>query len=129
MGVDPSHELRKLVKLIGVQLQASSLPASMTPVEAMNFFCAYHGVAPRYDLLERFGLKEKKAEQYSGLSAGQQRRLALALAIAHNPQVLFLDEPTAGLDVPSRLELHNMMHEVQKERHNHHPGHARHGRG
>jgi ABC-2 type transport system ATP-binding protein len=114
LGVDPSRELRKLIKVIGVQLQASSLPASMTPVEAMNFFCAYHGVAPRYDLLERLGLKEKKTEQFSSLSTGQQRRLALALTIAHNPQVLFLDEPTAGLDVPSRLELHDMMHEFQK---------------
>jgi ABC-2 type transport system ATP-binding protein len=115
LGIDPSREMRKLVKLIGVQLQASGLPASMTPVEAMNFFCSYHGVAPRYDLLERLGLQEKKTEQFSGLSTGQQRRLALALAIAHNPQVLFLDEPTAGLDVPSRLELHNMMHELQKD--------------
>ncbi|HTX79930.1 MAG TPA: ABC transporter ATP-binding protein [Longilinea sp.] len=114
LGVDPSREMGKLVKVIGVQLQASGLPASMTPVEAVNFFCSYHGVAPRYDLLERLGLKEKKAEQFSGLSTGQQRRLALALAIAHNPQVLFLDEPTAGLDVPSRLELHDMMRELQK---------------
>ena len=115
LGVDPSRDLHKLVRVIGVQLQASGLPASMTPVEAMNFFCAYHGVTPRYDLLERLGLKDKKAEQFSALSTGQQRRLALALAIAHNPQVLFLDEPTAGLDVPSRLELHDMMHELQKE--------------
>ena len=71
-------------------------------------------MAPRYDLLERLGLKEKKTEQFATLSTGQQRRLALALAIAHDPQVLFLDEPTAGLDVPSRLELHEMMREFQK---------------
>jgi len=79
----------------------------------MKFFCAYHDVVPRYDLLDRFGLKEKRREQYYQLSAGQQRRLGLALAVAHNPPVLFLDEPTAGLDVASRIELHNLMRELQ----------------
>ena len=79
----------------------------------MKFFCAYHGVVPRYDLLDRFGLKEKRREQYYQLSAGLQRRLGLALAVAHKPPVLFLDEPTAGLDVASRIELHNLMRELQ----------------
>jgi ABC-2 type transport system ATP-binding protein len=64
-------------------------------------------------LLERLGLKEKLAAQYRTLSTGQQRRLALALAIAHNPPVIILDEPTAGLDVASRVELHQMMSEMQ----------------
>ena len=57
----------------------------MTVDEAMRFFCAYHGVAPRYDLLERLGLASKRQSQYRELSTGQQRRLALALAVAHNP--------------------------------------------
>lgn len=52
--------------------------------------------------------------QYYQLSTGQKRRLALALAIAHNPKVLILDEPTAGLDVPSRVELHKLMREQQQ---------------
>jgi ABC-2 type transport system ATP-binding protein len=99
--------------LIGVQLQTSSLPESIRLDEAMKFFCAYHGVVPRYDVLDRFGLKEKRRAQYHQLSAGQQRHLGLALAVAHHPQVLFLDEPTAGLDVASRIELHNLMRELQ----------------
>ncbi len=82
--------------------------------EAMNFFSAYHNVAPRYDLLERLGLKEKMGVQYHALSTGLQRRLALALAIAHKPPILFLDEPTAGLDVQSRVELHDMIKELQE---------------
>ena len=104
---------RKLRNLIGVQLQSAGLPESITPDEAMKFFCAYHNVAPRFDLLERLGLAEKRNTQFFELSAGQQRRLALALAVAHNPQVLFLDEPTAGLDVATRVELHGMMRELQ----------------
>ena len=112
-GLDPTREQRRLRDLIGVQLQAAGMPASMTPVEAMQFFCAYHGVAPRLDLLDRFGLREKRESQFQELSTGQQRRLALALAIAHEPQVLFLDEPTAGLDVPSRKELHTVLRELR----------------
>lgn len=112
-GIDPVTQSRKLRNLIGVQLQSAGLPESITPDEAMKFFCAYHNVAPRFDLLDRLGLVEKRNAQFFELSTGQQRRLALALAIAHNPQVLFLDEPTAGLDVATRVELHGMMRELQ----------------
>ena len=113
VGVDPTSEPRKLRNRIGVQLQSAGLPESITPDEAMKFFCAYHNAAPRFDLLERLGLLEKRSAQFYDLSAGQQRRLVLALAVAHNPQVLFLDEPTAGLDVATRVELHELMRELQ----------------
>ncbi len=112
-GIDPVSESRKLRNLIGVQLQSAGLPESITPNEAIRFFCAYHEVAPRYDLLERLGLQEKRNTQFYELSAGQQRRLVLALAVAHEPKVLFLDEPTAGLDVASRVELHGLMKELK----------------
>jgi ABC-2 type transport system ATP-binding protein len=113
MGIDPARQSRKLRNVIGVQLQSSGMPDSIRVDEAMKFFSAYHGVAPRYDLLDRLGLADKKSVQYHQLSPGLQRRLALALAVAHDPSVLFLDEPTAGLDVPSRVELHNLMRELQ----------------
>jgi ABC-2 type transport system ATP-binding protein len=112
-GVDPARQARQLRALIGVQLQISGLPDSFRVEEAMRFFCAYHGVAPRDDLIERVGLGDKRRAQYHELSGGQQRRLALALAVAHNPPVVFLDEPTAGLDVGSRVMLHDLMRELQ----------------
>jgi len=112
-GVNPVKEPRKLRHLIGVQLQSSGMPIDMTPDEAMKFFCAYHNTAPRFDLLDRFGLTAKRKTQFHELSTGQQRRLALALAIAHEPPILFLDEPTAGLDVASRAELHTIMRELK----------------
>ena len=112
-GVDPTQAPRQLRHVIGVQLQAAGMPEAMTPDEAMRFFCAYHKVGARFDLLDRFGLSSKRNTQFHELSTGQQRRLALALAIAHEPQVLFLDEPTAGLDVASRAELHTIMRELQ----------------
>src|SRR5690606_34139766 len=114
-GIDPSHDRRALRSVIGVQLQSSGMPESITPDEAMVLFCAYHGVAPRVDLLDRLGLSAKRKTQYHELSTGQQRRLALALAVAHKPRVIFLDEPTAGLDVQTRVELHTMMHELKDE--------------
>jgi ABC-2 type transport system ATP-binding protein len=113
LGVDPGRQPSKLRNLIGVQLQSSGLPGDMTVDEAMRFFCAYHGVPPRYDLLDRLGLQPKRRTQYRELSTGLQRRVALALAISHNPPVVILDEPTAGLDVGSRTELHALMQELR----------------
>lgn len=104
---------RPLHQLLGVQLQASGLPESITVEEALRLFCAYHRVAPRFDLVDRLGLNEKRRQSYHSLSTGQQRRLSLALAIAANPQIVILDEPTAGLDVPSRVELHAIMRELR----------------
>jgi ABC-2 type transport system ATP-binding protein len=97
--VDPGRDGRRLRDLIGVQLQISSLP--------------YHSLPPREDLIERVGLGEKRRAQYHELSGGQQRRLTLALAVAHNPPVVILDEPTSGLDVASRVMLHELMRELQ----------------
>lgn len=112
-GLEPATEFHKLKNLIGVQLQSASMPESITPQEATKLFSAYHKSPPRMDLLDRLGLAEKKDAQFFELSTGQQRRLALALAIMHNPRVLFLDEPTAGLDVGTRSELHKMMKDLQ----------------
>jgi ABC-2 type transport system ATP-binding protein len=114
-GIDPSRQQRKLSNLIGVQLQTSAVPPAMTVDEAMSFFASYHGVPTRQDLVEKLGLGEKRGVQYARLSVGQQRRLALAIAVSHEPGVLFLDEPTAGLDVQSRADLHAMVRELRDE--------------
>jgi ABC-2 type transport system ATP-binding protein len=115
LGLDSGRQTKHLRDLIGVQLQSSALPGNMTVWEAMQFFCAYHRVKPRRDLLERFGLEEKMNTQFRMLSTGLQRRLALALAMAHRPRLILLDEPTAGLDVPARVELHELMRQLQAE--------------
>ena len=112
-GLDPTRDPHALRSVIGVQLQSSGMPESITPDEAMKLFCAYHAAPPRYDLLDRLGLGAKRKAQFHELSTGQQRRLALALAVAHNPRVIFLDEPTAGLDVQTRVELHALMRELR----------------
>jgi ABC-2 type transport system ATP-binding protein len=113
LGVDPTRQQARLHNMIGVQLQSSGLPGSMTTKEAMEFFCAYHRVAPKTDLLVRLGLGDKMNSQFATLSTGLQRRLSLALAVAHDPPLVLLDEPTAGLDVNSRVELHEVMREMK----------------
>ena len=112
-GVDPQASPERLRGVVGVQLQSFGLPGNMRVGEALAFFASYHGVPPRVDLLRRFGLDERPKAQYQHLSTGQQRRLALALAVAHDPPVLFLDEPTAGLDVATRADLHQMVLELR----------------
>ena len=115
MGIDPTRDGRLLRDALGVQLQASGLPGDMLVEEAMRFFCAYHRTEPRPDLIERLGLGEKKHTAFRKLSTGQQRRLALALAVAHKPKVVILDEPTAGLDVATRAELHTLVAELRQQ--------------
>ena len=115
MGIDPARDFRKLIQIIGVQLQTASMPSHISVIEAMNLFSAYHGAQPDYSLLERIGLGEKMKAHYHTLSTGEKRRLALALAIVHRPKVLFLDEPTAGLDVSTRKSLHELIKELRDE--------------
>lgn len=115
VDVDPAADSQKLRNLIGVQLQSGGLPATITADEAMRLFCAYHDVKPRYDLLERLGMQGKRNVEFQALSTGMQRRLALALAVAHEPPVVFLDEPTAGLDVASRVALHELLREYKEK--------------
>ena len=103
---NPLSDKRELRRRLGVQLQASSLPDTILTAEAMELVCAWHGLPPRLDLLERIGLGELFKKQYQALSTGQKRRLHLALALANDPIVIILDEPTAGLDVQGRAQLH-----------------------
>lgn len=98
---------------MGVQLQVSSLPGSMTVDEALRFVAAYRGARPRRDLAERLGLAGLGDTSYRQLSVGQQRRLQLALAVTDEPALVVLDEPTAGLDVATRAELHSLLAELR----------------
>ncbi|MFZ0429238.1 MAG: ABC transporter ATP-binding protein [Acidobacteriota bacterium] len=112
-GLDPASDLASLRRRIGVQLQSSGLPDTMTVSEAVRIFCAYRGIAPRIDLLARLRLGDQQRTGYAALSKGQQRLLNLVLALIHEPEIVILDEPTAGLDVASRSELHRLIRELR----------------
>lgn len=115
-GFDVSRNLSSVQKTLGVQLQSTALPETMTSKEAMKLFCAWHHVSYREDLLHRFNMSgEYLNKPYSTLSTGRKRRLHLALSLCHNPQILILDEPTAGLDVEGRHALHKEIHRLKTE--------------
>lgn len=99
--------------IIGVQLQSSSLFSNITVKEAMELVCAWQNCDVRMDLLEEFHFKHQLNKKYKVCSTGEKRRLHLALALAHNPKILILDEPTAGLDVQARVLLHKKIKDLK----------------
>jgi len=109
-GLDSLRHPREMKQRIGVALQATALPDKITPREALKLFASfYRNPADPDDLIRRFSLGEKANAKFETLSGGQRQRLAIALAMINNPEVLFLDEPTAGLDPQSRRELHEVI--------------------
>lgn len=114
-GCNPQSDGKELRRRLGVQLQSSSLPDAMRAGEAMSLVCAWHGLQPRFDLLRGFGLESSLKKQYHALSTGQKRRLHLALALAGDPAVVVLDEPTDGLDVQGRAQLHDAIRALKSK--------------
>ncbi|GAB2460706.1 ABC transporter ATP-binding protein [Streptosporangium sandarakinum] len=103
-GGSPADPVRR--RDIGVTPQETGLPSTLRVREVVDFVTAhYPRGAARGELLERFGLTGMERRQIGGLSGGQKRRLAVALAFAGNPRLVFLDEPTTGLDVEARRAL------------------------
>jgi ABC-2 type transport system ATP-binding protein len=98
---------------IGVQLQSSSLPAGIKVTEAMRLFSKWRGAGVDGSLLAAFGLDGLRNKQYKDMSVGQKRRLHLALALIGAPDIIFLDEPTAGLDVEGRVSLHEEIRKLK----------------
>lgn len=91
---------------IGIQLQSSSLPAHIKAMEAVRLFAKWNRVSIDTVMLTALGIDQLAEKQYQQMSTGQKRRLHLALALISDPDIVFLDEPTAGLDVEGRISLH-----------------------
>ena len=117
LGFDPDKQKEKLKDRIGVCLQATNLPDKMRVHEALELFASFYtrNVNPN-ELLRRLQLQEKHDAYYTTLSGGQKQRLALALALLNDPALLFLDEPTTGLDPQVRAEIHLLLEELRNEK-------------
>jgi ABC-2 type transport system ATP-binding protein len=116
-GLDPQSTGDAFKQEIGAVLQSTALPDKLRVSEALATFASFY--KRRRDtegLLRRFGLEEKRNAFYSQLSGGQKQRLALAMSLVNEPRVLFLDEPTAGLDPQVRREIYDIIEELKKER-------------
>jgi len=100
---------------VGIQLQSSSLPAQIQPMEAVRLFAKWNKVKINDDMLHALGVDELGKKSYAGMSTGQKRRLHLALALLNDPDIIFLDEPTAGLDVEGRIALHEEIRRLQTQ--------------
>src|SRR6202030_3006008 len=116
-GLDPQMPGAAFKQEIGAVLQATALPDKLRVGEAISMFASFY--KRRRDpsaLLQRFGLEEKRNAFYSQLSGGQKQRLALAMSLVNEPRVLFLDEPTAGLDPQVRREIYDIIQALRREK-------------
>jgi ABC-2 type transport system ATP-binding protein len=116
-GLDPEKSGIEFKEKIGAVLQATSLPDKLRVKEAIELFARFYLRRANTDeLLKRFQLDEKRTAFYSQLSGGQKQRLALAMALVNDPQVVFLDEPTAGLDPQVRREIYDIIEELKRDK-------------
>ncbi len=120
-GYDNVHEWRQARGLVGLSPQEFNFDRYLSLRDVLIYAAGYYGlrgkaVAERADmLLERFGLARHAHLEFTKISGGQKRRLSLARALIHEPRLLILDEPTAGVDVELRLELWDWLRSLNRD--------------
>jgi len=119
-GKDAYSEFREARRMIGLSPQEINLDKFLTVEEVLVFHAGYYGVPKKKakeraeELLDRFSLTDKRNARTNTLSGGMKRRVLFARALMHDPKVLFLDEPTAGVDVELRYKLWGYIRELNR---------------
>ncbi|MCX6030605.1 MAG: ABC transporter ATP-binding protein [Chloroflexi bacterium] len=114
LGVDPQREGQTLCLRTGMQLQQSNLPDRMKVWEALDLYASFYPKAADWkELLVQLGLEEKRNAPFAKLSGGQKQRLFIALALLPDPQLVFLDELTTGLDPQARHAIWDLVRDVR----------------
>lgn len=114
LGIDPQQDSHILRQQTGMQLQESNLPDRMKVWEALDLYASFYPKAVDWNiLLEQLGLEEKRYAPFAKLSGGQKQRLFIALALLPDPQLVFLDELTTGLDPQARHAIWDLVSDVR----------------
>ncbi|MEA3357376.1 MAG: ABC transporter ATP-binding protein [Patescibacteria group bacterium] len=115
-GINVAQNPNKIKQIIGIQLQSSSFYDNLNLAEMLTLFGKFYrkDVKPM-ELLKNVGLEAKKSSYVKHLSGGQKQRMSIACALVNDPKVIFLDEPTTGLDPQARRHLWELILELQKE--------------
>ena len=113
LGYDPGRQRQRLKSRIGIVLQSSGVDRYLTVAETIAMYSSYYpNPQPVDEVIGLVGLGEKRDARVIKLSGGQQRRLDVAIGIVGRPELLFLDEPTAGFDPEARRDFHDVVHRL-----------------
>jgi ABC-2 type transport system ATP-binding protein len=116
LGIDPARDATRLKSRIGVVLQQTVFPNKIRVREVIELYGRLYNSRPdTKNLLDRFALGEKANAFYADLSGGQKQKLALILAMINDPPIVFLDEPTTGVDAHSRRAIHDWLRQLRSE--------------
>ncbi len=116
LGLDPQRQPRELGRRIGTQLQQAAIPERLKVWETLDLYASFYPrTVPWEPLLETWGLAEKRNSPFGKLSGGQQQRLFIALALLNDPEIVFLDELTTGLDPQARRATWNLVRTIRAQ--------------
>ncbi|MEO6136998.1 MAG: ABC transporter ATP-binding protein [Ginsengibacter sp.] len=113
-GLDLDTDAAAIKKIIGVQLQTSGFYPGLNLLELINLFCGlYNAKVDPNELLEMVNLKEKSKNKFKEMSGGQKQRFSIATTLINKPKIIFLDEPTTGLDPQARRNLWELIKRIR----------------
>ncbi|HWB63828.1 MAG TPA: ABC transporter ATP-binding protein [Chitinophagales bacterium] len=113
-GLDVDKHPNDIKKVIGVQLQAAGYYPSLKLLELLDLFSGLYNVRiDKMEMLKLVGLEDKAKNKYKDLSGGQKQRFSLCTTLINDPKIIFLDEPTTGLDPQSRRNLWDLIREIR----------------
>lgn len=115
-GADLDHDVEKIKQVIGVQLQTSGFYPGLSLLELIELFCGlYNTRVDSFKLLDMVNLRDKAKNKYKEMSGGQKQRFSIATTLINKPKIIFLDEPTTGLDPQARRNLWELIKTIRNE--------------